>query len=275
MNRNINFAAVTGRKADLDRPSRAIKPSTREHHRSKRRRVLSESEEPTPSSQTQDNDQAGADGKTAVPMGLNPHQSALPGPITEVTIASAELGYSQEPTSTLNPLPGVIRSDRSPVIIIDDLDNDEKPRRKNAETHVSSGMTTGPDSSTQGKHARIKDEPLSPDIISRVKLRVKADGHGVSARGPILVGLDVYKTSERLFKSLMSERGLKPEMQQRVSQLTATISGKEMCCRRDRLDDWVEICGEIRELWEKSPTLFDRRFEVDVMLHVDEKEPAQ
>ena len=190
-------------------------------------------------------------------------------------IALAGLGHSQNPTSNLNPLPGVIRSDRSPIVIMDDLDTDEKPQRKNTETDASGGMTTGPDSSTQGEHARIKDEPLSPDIISRIKLRVKADGHGVSARGPILVGLDVYKTSERLFKSLMSERGLKPEMQQRVSQLTATIGGKEMCCRRDRLDDWAEICGELRELWEKSPTLFDRRFEVDIMLHVDEKEPAR
>ena len=203
-------------------------------------------------------------------MRLSSHQSALPGPRTGDPIASAELVHSQNPTYTSNPLPAAIRSDLSPIIITDDSDTDEKQRRQNTKTHISSKLTTAPDSSTQGKHAHIKDEPLSPDIISRTKLRVKADGSGVSARGPILVDFEVYKTPERLFTSLMSERSLKPEMQKRVSQLTATIRGKETCCRRNRLDDWAEVCSELRELWDRSPELFDKRFEVDVMLHVDE-----
>lgn len=231
----INFEALTGRKADLDRPSRAIQPATCENHRRKRRRILSESEEPTPSSHTQDKNQTSAEGRTALPIDSSSHQS-----------------------------------DENLIIITDDLDTGEAHRRQNTKVHIPSKLTTGPESSAKAKHSGIKNEPLSDDIISRIKLRVKADGHGVSARGPILVAFEVYKTSERLFTALMSERSLKPEVQKKVSQLTVTMNGKEMCCRRDRLDDWAEVCREVRELWDNSPELFDRRFEVDVMLHVDE-----
>ena len=241
------------------RPSGATEPATREGHRNKRRRIFSESEEPTQLTQTRENDQTG----TA-------QQSASPGPKTLVSIASAEPGNPQNHSSAFNPLPETIRFDQDPIIITDDLDTGEGKRRKNTQTHASSNVTTGPDPSTQDKTARIKDEPLSPDIISRIELRVKADGPGVSARGPIPVDFEVYKTSERLFTALMSERKLKPEIQKRVSQLTATIRGRETCCRRDRLDDWTKVCRELRELWDHSPELFDRRFEVDVMLHVDE-----
>ena len=238
-------------------PFRVTELATHERHPSKRRRVLSESKEPTQPIQTQDNDQTGTVGKTALPIGLDSYQSTLPGP-------------SQDPTSTLNPLPGAIWSDLSPILITDDSDTDEKQQRQNANTQGPSKVTTGPDSSTQDKHAHVKDEPLSPDIISRIELRVKADGPGVSARGPIPVESEVYRTSERLFISLMSERNLKPKMQKKVAQLTATIGGKKMCCRRDRLNDWAKVCRELRELWDHSPELFDKRFEVDIMLHVDE-----
>ena len=267
MNRNINFAAITGHKADLIHPWED-EPATSDRHRRKRRRVLSESEEPTQPTQTRDDDQTGTGGTTALPMGLGSHQSALPDPKAVDPTASAELGHNS--TSTLNTLPGAIQPALSPIIITDDTDAGEKQQRPNTKTHISNKVTIDPDSLPQDKHARVKDEPLSPDITSRIKLRVKADGPGVSARGPILVDFEVYRTSERLFTSLMSERSLKPEMQKRVSQLTVTIRGKETCCRRDRLDDWAEVCRELRELWDHSPELFDRRFEVDVMLHVDE-----
>ena len=180
-------------------------------------------------------------------------------------IASAELGHSQNPTSTLNPLPGTMRSDRSPIIITDDSDTDENKRRKNTKTR---NVTTGRHSSAQDKYTRIKDEALSPDIISCIKFRVKASGPGVSVRGAVVVDFEFYKTSEELFTSLMLERNLEPAMMDKVSELTASINGKETCCRRGRLDDWIEVCRELRELWEKSPRLFDKRFEVDVMLHV-------
>ena len=68
----------------------------------------------------------------------------------------------------------------------------------------------------------------------------------------------------------MSERSLKPEVQKKVSQLTATVMGKDMCCRRDRWNDWGKVCRELRELWDLRPEVFERRVEVDVMLHVDE-----
>ena len=268
MNRDINFLALTGRKADLERASRAIKPATRKSHRRKRRRILSESEEERQPSQTRDKEQTGTDGETALPMGLSSHQSALPGLKTEVTIASAEPDLPQNPTSTLSPLPGAVRSDVDPILITDDSDTDEKQRRKNTKTHAPSNMPTGPPSSTQDKYTRIKDEALSPDITSCIKLRVKADGHGVSARGAVVVDFEFFKTSEQLFTSLMSERNLEPAMMAKVSELTVRIEGKETCCRRGRLDDWIEVCRELRELWGRCPMLFERRFEVDVMLHV-------
>ena len=268
LNRGINFAALTGRKADLTPPLRVVEQADYERHWRKRRRVLSDNEEPTQPTQTRDNDQTGVYGKTALPMDLSSHRSALPGIRTVVPIASAEPGRSQNPTSTLDPLPGAIRSDLCPIIIKDDSDTGEEQWRKNTKTHASSNLTTNPNSSTGDKFTRIKDEALSPEITSRIKLRVRASGPGVSARGPVVIDFEVYKTSEQLFTSLMAERNLEPEMMKKVSELTASINGKETCCRRGRLDDWIEVCTELGDLWEKSPTLFNKRFEVDVMLHV-------
>lgn len=268
LNRNIDFTALTGHKADLIRTSGPFESRTRAHCPIKRRRILSGSEEPTQPSQTADRDQTGTSGKT--PMRPSPHRSALPISLIVNPTTSAESGHPQNLTSNFNSPSKAIRSDQHPILITDDSDTGEKQREPAPKTHTSSKAITSPNSSPQDKPARIDDEPLTPDIISRIKLRVKADDPGVSARGPILVDFEVYKTSERLFTSLMSERSLKPEMQKRVSQLTATIRGKETCCRRDRLGDWVEVCRELRELWDINPELFDRRFEVDVMLHVDE-----
>ena len=230
--------------------------------------MLSDNEEPTQPSQTGDRDQTGTSGM--MPLGPSSHRSALPRPQAVDPITSAEPGHPQNLTSNPNSPSKATRFDLNFILNPDDSDTREEKRRKNTKTHAPSNVPTSPESPPQDKSTHIKDEPLTPDIISRIKLRVKADGPGVSARGPILVDFEDYKTSERLFTSLMSERSLKPEMQKRVSQLTATIRGKETCCRRDRLGDWAEVCRELRELWDKSPELFDRRFEVDVMLHVDE-----
>ena len=205
------------------------------------------------------------------------HRADLIGPSEPVETATGEIHRNKRPrvlSDGEEPNPNspakAIRSDRNVIIITDDTDTGGEKRRKTTKTHTSSNVPTSPDSPPQDKSAHVKDEPLTADIISRIKLRVKADGPGVSARGPILVDFEDYKTSERLFTSLMSERSLKPEMQKKVSQLTAMIRGKETCCRRDRLGDWAEVCRELRELWDNCPELFDRRFEVDVMLHVDE-----
>ena len=99
-------------------------------------------------------------------------------------------------------------------------------------------------STEQRKNAGIEDEPLSSDIISRIKHRVKPDGPGVKARGPITAESEVYKISERLFTSSMSERNSKPSMQKKVSELTVTMKGKETCCRRNRLDSLTEVHRE-------------------------------
>ena len=146
----------------------------------------------------------------------------------------------------------------------------QKKNTTTSEDRTSKKTNTGPDSITQKTGARVKDEPLSPDIIDHTVLRVKADGLSNKARGPITVNFEVYKTSERLFTSLMSERSLKPEIQKKVLQLTATVNGKETCCRRSHFNDWTEVCRELRKLWVNSPELFYDRFEMDVMLHVEE-----
>lgn len=72
---------------------------------------------------------------------------------------------------------------------------------------------------------------------------------------------------KRLFTALTSERGL--EKEKMVSQLTIIIHGKKLCCRKDRADDWKEVREELRKLWEVNPRLFEERFNVDIILHVD------
>lgn len=298
LNRNIDFTALTGRKTDLIRPSRAVEPKIRQSRWLGR--DLPEDEESTEPIRVQDDDQTSIDDTTASPEPLLSQRSSLSDRRSTFLIASAKLGndakrarLSHSPhkressedseayelphasrarhlTSILNSPPEQIKSNTNIVILSDDSDTGQKQRRKNTGDRASHNTNRRPDSTTQGQDTRIKDEPLSTDITSRIKLRVKADGPGVKARGPILVDFEVYKTSERLFTSLMSERSLKPEMQKKVSQLTATICGKETCCRRDRLDDWSEICRELRKLWDNRPELFNDRFEIHVMLHVDE-----
>ena len=158
------------------------------------------------------------------------------------------------------------------VISLDSSPEPEQQKRHTAATESRGPEITnaGPNSIKQEKKARVKDEPLSAEIMNHTILRVRADGPSIKARGPIEVNFEVYKTSERLFTSLMSERSLKPEMQKKVSQLTATVNGKETCCRRTHLDDWTKICADLRKLWDNSPELFNDHFEIDIMLHVDE-----
>ena len=300
-NRNIDFAALTGRKADLTKPSKAIKSSARKNRRVKRpHQYLSESEEPSQPTETLDGAQTGTGGEVASHKPFHSRQSASPNPKSSLLTSSAELGMKSkrarlsqsvrsremfqqdaEAFESRHPrnLKPTLKSSKGPtpppdmntIIVSDDSDNGETQGRKTTQAHTSTNTNIAPRPLTQNVHTRIKNEPLSPEITARIKLRVKADGPGISARGPVLVNFEIYKTSERLFTSLMSERSLKPEMQKRVSQLTATVRGKEICCRRDRLDDWMEVCGEVRRSWDGSPELFDERFEVDVMLHVDDE----
>ncbi len=161
---------------------------------------------------------------------------------------------------------------RSTPISLSSSPEPEQQRRKTVRSghHAPDNTKQGPDSTKQEEDVGIKEEPLSADIMGHIRLRVKADGPGVKARGPISVAFENYKTTERLFTSLMSERRLKPEMQEKVSALTVTIDGEETCCRRDASDDWTDVCRELRKLWDKSPGLFKDRIKVDVMLHVDE-----
>ena len=80
MTRRGNPKPITGRKVDLTHLFGVIEPATRERYRSKRRRVLSESEGPTQPIQIENNGQTSTVGKTVLPIGLGSHQSTLPGP---------------------------------------------------------------------------------------------------------------------------------------------------------------------------------------------------
>ena len=264
---------MTGRKADLVQHPSATGSATRESRWLKRPRIISESESDLSSRRSAfliSSAELGKDSKRAR-LSHSPRRREF-SQDTEVH-GSSQAHHPHRLRRILRSSPEPSQSNTDLTIISDDSDTSEKQRRKNTATHRKHALNNtniGPDPTTQKQDARIKDEPLTLDIISRIKLRVKADGPGVKARGPILVDFEVYKTSERLFTSLMSERSLKPEMQMKVSQLTATVNGKETCCRRNRLDDWTEVCRELRKLWDNSPKLFIDRFEVDVMLHVDE-----
>ena len=152
----------------------------------------------------------------------------------------------------------------NPVTVPSNSDDEEEQRNKRPKRSHS------PQPTTLANITRAKNEDLSPDITSRIKLRVNADGPGVKDRGAILVDFEVYKTSQRLFTSLLSERNLKPGTREKVSELTVTVDGNKMCCRRDRLNDWSEVCRELRKLWDNRPELFNDRFMMDVMLHVDD-----
>lgn len=46
-------------------------------------------------------------------------------------------------------------------------------------------------------------------------------------------------------------------------------SGKELCCHRDRANDWEEVRMQLWEVWEDKPRLFEERIEVDIMLYID------
>lgn len=269
----------------IPRPG-ATESATRETRWQKRRREFSESEELTQRNPSLNVSRTGNGGKTAwssprrasvaeldkdskrTRLSLSSRSQEVSGPIEALDFSRAPHPHCVEPAPITATGPNT-----DTIIIPDDSDAAEKQQRKStaeSANDVSKYTNIGLGSTTQEKDVGIKDEPLSPDITSRIKLRVKADGPGVKARGPITAGFEVYKTSERLFTSLMSERSLKPETQKKVSQLTVTINGKETCCRRNRFDDWMEVCGELRRLWDNRPELFNDRFEVDVMLHVDE-----
>lgn len=152
----------------------------------------------------------------------------------------------------------------SNVINLDDSDDDEKQRKKRPKRSHS------PEPTTLENIPRAKNEDLSLEITSRIKLRVNAYGPGAQDRGSIIVDFEVYKTSQRLFTALMSERNLKPDIREKISQLTVIIAGNKMCCRRDHWNDWSEVCKELRKLWDDRPELFNDRFVMDVVLHVDE-----
>ena len=207
--------------------------------------------------------------KRADPPKSSPHQPELEPNAPLASEGSATHGIT--PLAARNSPMAHART-RSTPISLSSSPEPEQQRKKTARSkhRALENIKQGPDSDTQEEDVRIKEEPLSANITSHIRLRVKADGPGVKARGPVSVAFENYKTTERLFTSLMSERRLKPEMQEKVSALTVTIDGKETCCRRDALDDWAEVCKELRKLWHKSPGLFKDRFEVDVMLHVDE-----
>lgn len=222
------------------------------------------------SSERRNKDQKTKKSKRADP----PHKNrpSEPGSDSDAPLASkASQAYGNTPSTTRTPSTASVHKKHA-VISLDSSPEREQQKKTTAifENRASKKTNAGPDSITQKTEARVKDEPLSTDFINHTILRVKADGPGIKARGPIEVDFEVYKTSERLFTSLMSERSLKPEMQKKVSQLTATVNGKETCCRRSHFNDWTTVCRELRKLWDNSPELFHDRFEMDVMLHVDE-----
>ena len=268
----------------IPRPG-ATESATRETRWQKRRREFSESEELTQRNPSLNVNRTGNGGK---PAWSSPRRASLAeldkgmkrARLSHVSRSREVSGPIEAHGSSRAPHPHRVKPapisstgpSTGPITIPDDSDTAEKRQTNDtaeSPNHVSKNSNMGIGSKTQKKDVRIKDEPLSPDLTSRIKLRVKAEGPGVKARGPITVGFEVYKTSKRLFTSLMSEDSLKPDMQ-KVSQLTVTVNGKETCCRRNRFDDWIEVCRELNKLWENNPELFSDRFEVDIMLHVDE-----
>lgn len=209
--------------------------------------------------------------KRADPPHSNRHSKPRSDP--DAPLASkASQAYSVTPSATRTSSAAPVH--KTPLVI--SLNSSPEPEQEKKDTATfesrpSKKKNAGPSSITQKTEGRVKEEPLSTDIINHVILRVKADGPSIKARGPTNVKFEVYKTSDRLCTSLMSQRNLKPEMQKKVLELTATINGKETCCRRDNFDDWTDVCRDLRKLWINSPQLFYDRFEMDIMLHVDEE----
>lgn len=197
--------------------------------------------------------------------------SALRESEDEAHESKASEAYGITPSATQSPSSGPVPNE-SAVLWVDSSPEREQQKRKVAvnEHGTSKKPRGGSEFMTERKDASVKDKPLSTDIMDHIILRVKADGPSIKARGSIEVGFEDYKTAERLFTSLMSERSLKSDMQKKVSELTATVNGKETCCRRTHFEDWASVCRELRKLWDNSPQLFDDRFQVDVMLHIDE-----
>ena len=123
---------------------------------------------------------------------------------------------------------------------------------------------------TEGPNSDAKVESLSVEMISCTYLRVSADN--MVGKGPVRVPFELYKTSERLFTSLMSERKIRHDQRPRVSDITATFpwSKESIGIRKGRYEDWTYFCECLRKAWVTESHRFGEGCNVDIMIHVDE-----
>lgn len=164
---------------------------------------------------------------------------------------------SHAPSTT----PAVIH--KSQVIDLENCDRDEYQRR------ASYPVRKAPEPKSEHTNPIMKAEPLSAEIISRTFLHVRADNMD---RGPVRVPFTLCKTSDRLFTSLMSERKIRYELHDRVSDISATFTWNKQSIgiRKGRAEDWAFFCDSLRKAWEKESHRFAEGCNIDIMIHVDE-----
>ena len=128
--------------------------------------------------------------------------------------------------------------------------------------------TRSPKVKTEPSYGGIKTEPLSAEIIACTFFRVSADN--MPGKGPVRVPFSLYKTSEDLFTSMISERRIRQH--NRISDITATFpwSKESIGIRKGRPEDWTYFCNSLGKAWEKESHRFEEECHIDIMIHVDE-----
>ena len=120
-----------------------------------------------------------------------------------------------------------------------------------------------------GKPVHVKLESLSPDILSKIKLKVNASSQQNMA--PATVKLSAYDPANNLFDFLAAECEL--DSKTKVTAVSATYSWNHSPhrLRKHKFDeDWKEFCDDLRSAWDSLSDPVKGRLEITMLLHVEE-----
>ena len=199
--------------------------------------------------------------------------------LTPATTHTSSTSHTRLPSSASvsEPIRASGRAPKPTIIILDSDSEDVdliQPRRSH---NHQSNPTRNPSTSfsaikDEAQPINIKGEPLSLEILTKTILRVTASNE--TDKAPISVSLNLCRTSDQLFTTLVNERGVRLEAAKKVSVISATYtwSGKRHGIRRGKVEDWTRFCRALQRAWdsEEGNGFRMNECEVDMIMHVDD-----
>lgn len=142
-----------------------------------------------------------------------------------------------------------------------------KPKSKKKSTAATASKAADPPAGMEG-------EPLSAQALAKTVLVISASNRPEKA--PVTISLSLCRSPDQLFDTLLTERGLKPEVANKVLDISATYPWDRPPhgIRKGRPEDCSRFLDTVQKAWHSRGSEFEEDEEgeckIGMMIHVDE-----